>query len=464
MKKSIFILATAALVLASCNNDVKIAENKTLGNEPQEIGFIPMTQNVKRAPSTSRAAIAGTTFPTSEAIKTSAYDITNSRQFFDPTTFTHNPATNVWEGETGRYWPLSAVQVNFLAIALENVANSSDVTWTTNNTPTQKVQVVQADNYASQKDFLYAIGNGQVTQNGNNLSFPAKIDMAFKHAQAYVVFMAKAADIASAGITIKDIQINGARTSGTAEIVRVNPGTYANDAISLNWTGAGYPNGGDASAYNSITTTQAAYDPAKTISPYSFVEIGHLMVVPYMTAGNIFANGGFTSIKIVYLLDGKEYNYVYTPAANDTKLKAGYKHIFNITFKLHEIVIDPVVVDWDTDIDDEDDDDDDVNILIPSVPYVEGSATVSIGRTAGTYTFDISGVPSGTYTVAEGTTGTDFVETVNIVDNSSTTGSVTIIVKSNGGTDGETRDIKLQNSSVDKMTINLKLSATAVDD
>ena len=162
MKKSLFILATAAIALASCNNDVKIAENKTMGNDPQEIGFFPLTTLQKRAISnTNHGYIDGTTFETSWDMTVSAYDFTNSRQFFDGTDFTYATTPAYWHG--GKYWPLSATQINFLAIAHANADNSTDVTWTTNNTPTHQVEVEMSDNYAynsAQRDFIYAIGAG----------------------------------------------------------------------------------------------------------------------------------------------------------------------------------------------------------------------------------------------------------------------------------------------------------------
>ena len=76
MKKSIFILATAALVLASCNNDVKIAENKTLGNEPQEIGFFPLSQSPKRVHGDAMYnAVSGVKYPENYDMKVVAYSI-----------------------------------------------------------------------------------------------------------------------------------------------------------------------------------------------------------------------------------------------------------------------------------------------------------------------------------------------------------------------------------------------------
>ena len=351
MKKSLFLIATAALVLASCNNDVKIAENKTLGNEPQEIGFFPLTSTQKRAISnTNYGYINGTTFDQSWGMTVTAVDVTDdTKSFFDATDFVYNPTLGKWNGDpTHRYWPLSPIQVNFLAIAHANGNNSTGVSWQAKKTAHQ-VEVVMSDNYAysnAQRDFIYAIGNGAVTQSGNSLTFPDWVDMQFKHTQAYLIFRAKAYDIATGNnIKIKNIQINGARTQGKATIVRTNPGTYANDAVSLFWTAAGYPGGSAAEAYHSVTPNQNAFNPVQEITPYSFVEIGHLLVVPYMTAANTFAEGGFTTFKIIYTLNDHEYEYVYTPAT--TKLEAGKKYTYDITFKLHEILVNPTVTDWD---------------------------------------------------------------------------------------------------------------------
>ena len=195
MKKYFYLFATAAVALASCSSDDTIAENSSSfgSNQQNEIAIFAVNQGA------TRAAITGTTFPTDLHMNVSALDLTNHREFFTPTEFAKG--TTYWEGTTKRYWPLSPVQVNFLAIANAYATTpASDITWTTTGTQSseaQSVQVVMANNYAAstaQKDFMFAVGNGQVTKNGNNLSFPTKIDMEFKHTQAYLVFNLKAAD------------------------------------------------------------------------------------------------------------------------------------------------------------------------------------------------------------------------------------------------------------------------------
>lgn len=459
MKKYLFILSVATLGFAACSNDDVVAENNALGQQPKEIALMPLTTPQTRAISnTNYGYINGTTFDQAWGLTTSAVDVANSTApFFAATDFKYNATPGLWKGETPRYWPLSPVQVNFLAIAHANADNATGVTWTNTNASHQ-VQVVMSDNYAynsAQRDFIYAIGNGQVTQEGNALSFPTKVDMTFKHTQAYLVFRVKAADESSENIAIKDIQIQGARTSGTATIARVNPATYANDAVSLNWTATGYPSGGTATAYNSVTPTQTAYSPAQALDDAAFAEVGHLLVVPYMTAANTFADGGFTTFKIIYTLNNNEYEYVYTPTA--TLLEAGKKYTYDITFKLHEIFINPSVTDWNGE-------GNTTVVYIPSIAYNESGATVGIGATAGYYTFTISDVPANggeTYSVvADGSTIIDTIEKTADTTASSEKGNITIKVKSKGGANNATETFKLKLGDTDKMTVTLKLKTT----
>lgn len=400
--KKLFLFSVAALAICACSKDEKIAENAT-ANQQKEIALFAVNQGA------TRAAITGTTFPTDLHMNVSALDLTNDRAFFTPTEFAKG--ASYWEGSPKRYWPLSPVQVNFLAIANANATTpATDISWTTTGTQdseAQSVQVAQADNYANQKDFMYAVGCGRVTQTGSALSIPEKVDMTFKHAQAYLVFQAKAANAASENIKIKNILINGARTSGTATIARANAGTYGDEGINLNWTGAGYPGGGTAVAYNSITPTQEAFDPVQSITDDAFTEIGHLMVVPYMTAVNTYAEGGFTTFKIIYTLNEKDYEYVYTPTS--TMLEAGKKYVYNITFNLHEILINPDVQNWDGDINNNDVADDDVVVNIPEYTTQRGNNLTITANEAGKYRVKIAdfGVDKA-YTVAV-TDGDDII-------------------------------------------------------
>ena len=386
----------------------------------------------------------------------SALDLTNHREFFAPTEFAKG--TTYWEGTTKRYWPLSPVQVNFLAIANQNVTTpATDVTWTTTGTQSseaQSVQVVMADNYAvaNQKDFMYAL-------NGNNLSFPTKIDMAFKHAQAYLVFNLKAADEASQNIKITNIELKGVYTSGTATIARTNPGTYADNNTSLTWASRG---GTASTAFASVLSNQTAITSPGTALSTGGSEFGHLLIVPNVSA-NTPSNNGDVELKISYTLDEKPYTYTYKIAA--PVYDAGKKYTYDITFKLHEIFIDPSVTEWDGT-------GNTTNIYLPSIAFAE-NANVSIGNTEGEYTFTISGLPAnggGTYTFEEAAADSDdldFIDgAVSIVENETATegGHITLKFKSTGGVDGKKHVLNLKLGSTQKMKITLNLSNAAVDE
>ena len=58
----------------------------------------------------------------------------------------------------------------------------------------------------------------------------------------------------------------------------------------------------------------------------------------------VVPNQGMASFTINYTLDGKTYNYTYTPAS--PTLAQATKYTYNITLTVHEIKIAPTVTDW----------------------------------------------------------------------------------------------------------------------
>jgi len=332
MKKSLFLFATAALVLASCSNDVTISENTVPAgsNAQKEIAFTPLSNTPKRA--IRRAAVDGTTFPTDIAMKVAAYDVTNTRDFFGATTFSYDAGT-IWKG--GKYWPLSAAYINFLAIANANADNATGVTWGTDDANyASKAVVVMSDNKTAQRDMMYAIGNGEVTQTSNALSFPTNVPMVFKHAQAWISFYADAYDATSGGkVTLNSITLNGAKYNGTYTITHTNYNASSSQSVAGAWSALGST--ADVAVPN-WSATAIAYD-----SEGDGVVVGDgLMIVPDDDA----ETADFTSFTVNYSIDGKAYNYTYTPAAKNVDQAKHY--IYNINFHLHEILISATVTDW----------------------------------------------------------------------------------------------------------------------
>ena len=170
MKKNLFFLAAAAVALASCSSDETTAVNSSASqaNQPKEISLFAVNQKA------TRAAIEDGVFPTSEDMEVAAYQVEpTTANYFPGTTFAYNStatssqSTPIWSGKsTKRYWPLSACYINFLAYA--NVTGTASFNATT---PASEATISMTDNSSAQKDLVYAIGNGAVTQpSGNALS------------------------------------------------------------------------------------------------------------------------------------------------------------------------------------------------------------------------------------------------------------------------------------------------------
>lgn len=317
MKKFFVLLSVAAVAMTACTNE----SNEYVGSsEAREITFSPITQNMTRGTSD------GTTFP-NYTIKVAAYDITNTtdpKAFFAATAFTKG--TTYWSASEAKYWPLSEANISFLGY--------TDFTGTSATfTQTQELVLTMGDNSTAQNDLMYACGYGEVTKSGNNLTFPTAVEMVFKHAQAWIAFTVNADATTDGKIKLKSITLNGAKYTGTYKVTHAGWDSHTKTAHSV--SGQWNPSGsGSNIAVPGWTGTAAAVSQTATA-------VGNgLLVVPDDTPNT----DDFTSFDITYELYGNDYTYTYTPASLD--LEQGKKYTYNITFKLHEILIDPKVTDW----------------------------------------------------------------------------------------------------------------------
>lgn len=351
MRKSLFILAAAALVLAGCEKDKKVDENKAI---QKEIAFSTVAQTPKHAPGMNQAPIADAVFPVGLAMKVTAYDATKPGNYFAATTFAKDGT--YWKG--GKYWPLTPATINFLAIANANADNETGVTWGPSSTnPTQRVQIALGDNKTNQYDLMYACGTGTVTQSTNTLTFPTNVPMEFKHAQAWIHFTVKAGDAASASaITVNKITLNSVSCQGTYTVTHANWDKTAAQRAAADPAGA--LNGSVSGEWSEYSTYAGSVDAVKaagysTLST-SVQDFADLMVVPAQ---------GITTFTINYTFDEKTYDYTYTPAS--TTLAQATKYTYNITLTLHEIEIAPEVTAWITDLNGNGNADDEISVNIP---------------------------------------------------------------------------------------------------
>ena len=331
MKKYLFLVSVAALTFSSCSDQSTEFVGDKVAQQAREITFAPLAQP------TTRAAVDGTTFPTTSAMQVAAWDVTEGRNFFTHTPFTYSGGGTIWTG--GKYWPLSAAYINFLAYTnFQGTAGSETdgATWATNEA--SQVTLVMSDNKSAQKDLMYAIGSGEVTLSGNALTFPTNVPMVFKHAQAWISFNADAYDATSGGrVTLQSITLNGAKYNGTYTVTQSNYNASSSQSVAGAWSSLGST--ADVAVPN-WTPAAIAYD-----SSGDGVVVGDgLMIVPDDNA----ATADFTSFTIAYTLDGNDYTYTYTPAtAAAANVDQAKHYIYNINFHLHEILISATVTDWD---------------------------------------------------------------------------------------------------------------------
>lgn len=329
MKKYLFLVSVAAVALTACTNE----SVEYVGDAPQakEIAFQAITKpNTRAAADTYQYAIDGTTFPTDLNMYVAAYQVEpTAGNYFAGTQYIYNHAggssasSGKWGGATAKYWPLSPCYINFLAYA--NVTGTAAFNATT---PASAAVITQSDNSSAQTDLMYAIGHGEVTQSTNALTFPTQVDMQFKHAQAWIDFKVKAKTSVETAITINSITLTGAKYNGTYTVTHTAYGAKTGQSVAGAWSALG-------SAQNIAVPGWSA-----TALTTSFATVGKgLMIVPDDTDA-----GDFTSFTISYTYDSKNYTYTYTPTS--TQVEQAKHYIYEITFQLHEIFINPTVTDW----------------------------------------------------------------------------------------------------------------------
>ena len=327
MKKSLFFLATAALVLASCENDQLLDKNTGLtdANQPQEIAFKALSSTPKRA--IKRTPVEGTGFPTGQDMYVAAYDATKGQDYFAQTTFDEG-TTGLWKANPPKYWPMNAATLNFLAYT--GVPSGSYFNATH---PAQDLTITLADNTTNQYDLMYAAGRQSRALN----TAASNVAMNFKHALALIKFEVQTAADYSYGepkqypLAITSIVLTGAHYSGTYTI---------NNASNYNSTNSDFS--GLKGAWSSVSTqANVTRTPTFANLTTSFQQVGDgILVVPDEDDDT----DDYTKFTINYTLDGKAYSYDYIPT--DLDVHQAKKYTFQITMTLNEIIIAPTVTNY----------------------------------------------------------------------------------------------------------------------
>lgn len=352
MKKSLFILATAAIALASCNNDVKIAENKTLGNNPQEIAFFSLSQKATRMQAPAKAPVNGNVFPITYNFYIAAYSAAPApgSDYFGKTEYA-NESSTIWSGlaDQKRYWPLGDATLNFLAIT-----KAGTRTTTFNAThPANSVVVDFTDNSGDQHDLMWSYAQATVAQVGNGISFNnggvagvSPVAMTFQHAESQINFKVKAGNAVTenAGLTLTSITLNDANYAGTYTLTFSDYASTSTPAAPVGvWSGVTDPTASNPDVVAPQTTPNM---PITESSGSAVIGDGILVVPNPNVDGASALNESFKSFTIAYKMNGNDYTYTYTPDIAQRRLIQDKKYIFNITMTLQEIKVNATVDDW----------------------------------------------------------------------------------------------------------------------
>ena len=323
MKKVLFFTVFTILGLASCSKS-----EIEYDNQPQEISLFAVNKVATKAP------VREADFPYNMAV--AAYlaagnGVTTGRNYFTTTQFSKNGS--YWTG--GKYWPISAATLNFLAVAPEE---TGVVTTSINDDlATSTTIVTNNHNWNTQYDVMYAAvraskAAGSAPNNPDgNAEQGADVDMVFKHAYALVDFYFTQSnstpmpEIIINSITVNDVACNGELT------LTVNNSTSATESINVVQDWSDYDPNTDIvvptkpSVVFKLSTTKTRYHEG-------------IMLIP---------NKAMSSFVINYTIDGQIFDYTYTPNFPLT-WTAGTKYTYNITMTPALIQVDPSVDDWGT--------------------------------------------------------------------------------------------------------------------
>lgn len=243
MKKSMFLAAVAAMVLAGCTKDESIVEQ-------QEIGFQPLAYKA------SQTKAETTTQPTTDNVITDAFYPVNgptfglfAYQLADGKTFDANKAdaklyidnkevsyeSGNWRTNPKSFWPLQG-SLTFIAYSpssvKDNVTHSIDVSKDSEGNVTSANSVLTISNFVAgttgQKDLMWSThtknktANGKIGDNivGNITQEYNGVPILFNHALCRIKITAKTAEDYSGFATynLKQIQVVGLKDNATLTV------------------------------------------------------------------------------------------------------------------------------------------------------------------------------------------------------------------------------------------------------
>ena len=354
MKKVLCFAAAAMTLFAACQKTTVVYDN----SEPQEIAVFAVNKTATKAP------VAGETFPTDYSMQVAAYlaagDGVTPGDYFDGTTFTNGTGQTNWAG--GKYWPVSAATLNFLAVApqvgasataaedetagatittvfgttpVDPAAEGGDETPEKTNYVSQSVTTV-THNDADQYDVMYAVASASKAAG----SAPSAVGMTFNHAYAWLDFKFSKTNSEQGAPTIKinSVTVNGVATDGTLTVTVSNYDSVNNDLEVTN------PSWSDYTPSNivvpAVDNTDDILIKEETLDATPTQYYNGLLLIPEHPMTSFVINYTTTVGGVDHTFD-----YTYTPPTS-LSWDAGYKYTYNIKMSFSQIEVSPSVSTW----------------------------------------------------------------------------------------------------------------------
>lgn len=278
MKKSIFMVALAAMSLASCSNDSVVEVP-----QPDEIKFNVVAANAGRAANVYSASNTMEQFSVYAAFQLTGES--THRSYIEGDVI--KKEGTAWNNQSTRYWA-DGGHLDFYAVA--GLADNKFTTWVAGSEPT--VAFTVNNDVTKQEDLLYAVKKNATKENG-------VVNLNFRHGLSQIVFNAvnkkdklyvkvKGIEVIGKFVTNGTLTLPGADTDAT--LAAANQGTWVNGAASAtDITYAAYANAnGQEIAYNANgTAVNLTNDNAGN---------GSMLLIPQEVKGWSPAEVGKTSI------------------------------------------------------------------------------------------------------------------------------------------------------------------------
>lgn len=258
----------------------------------------------------TKAIISGTTYPTGESFKVSAFH-NGTAAYFEGLTASRI-SDNLWETSSTQYWPLGgSLTFNAYSPASANATISASGVSVSGYTIQNTTQM--------ETDFCYASATV-----ANCDSHPNAVPLAFSHALSQVVFRVKAAGYYSTNTTTVSLAMTSLSLSGICSVGDFSSGSWSNLKTPYTYT-------------LSSATTPLTYDGEH--EPETIVICSYLFV-PQEIPADANINVGYS---ITQTISGVDYSLANPPVSialrnTVTEWQPGKKYVYTLNIGLNNLI------------------------------------------------------------------------------------------------------------------------------